>query len=571
MKKIPVDKNLLKVTSVSIIIALFYFFSFSNIPSLSFLQLKTADFFKQLTYAIKPKPNEIKDLCVIKIDDESFMALNKKWPWPRSIIAEFLENLNEYKPKIISLDLSFIGESESVDADLRLARAIKNCGNVILSAYITPDGTFNKPFLPLREAALDFGFVNKPRDIDLIVRRVRVILPTEKNQEQFDLSFGLKSVLHYYSNSEKIHLAKIKNNSFLIKNLGNEKTKKLLLSTDNQGTAALNFQAKDKDFISESFYKILNKSADAKLIEGRLIAIGVTAEIFHDVYPTTLGILSGVSLNANEMLMYLSGNFPNKVPDNWQLFLIVIAALWSSILTYKFKVVKGLISLLTQLVILSLLALAASYFNFRYDYFGPIFIACFIYAGTETYKYGHLIIEATILKKLSITDGLTGLYLHRYLILRLDQEFKKAYDENSQLSLLIMDIDHFKRINDTYGHEQGNVVLKNIAKIIQDASRKLDIVARYGGEEFCAILPSTNELGANIYAQRLRKTIEEFNFPYKENQPLKVTISIGIASSKQTLAQNPAELISFADKALYQAKETGRNTVCTFVPPPEKI
>lgn len=568
MKKIRLDKNLLKVVSVSIIIALAYFFSYQKLPVLKNLSLRTSDLFANLAYDIKPRPKEIKDICVAVIDDESFVKLQKKWPWPRSTTSLFLERLREYKPKVVSLDLSFIGESQDKNDDVLLAQAIKDSGNVILSGYISPDGSYNKPYLPLREVSLDIGFVNKPRDKDLIVRNSRLLYPNDKDSRKLDLSFGLKSAMHYLDiGSNDIFIKK----NFLVLNqlITGKKTRQLAIPISRSGTARLNFQAKKKDFEVVSFYKIIKKIAPEKSIAGKIVIVGVTAEIFHDIYSTPLGLMPGVVLNANEILMYLSGETIKDLPKAWQLILVLMAAILSAALTYKLKILKGLLGLFAGLLVLFSIDLALSHSNFTADYFGPLFIACFVYLGTQSYKYVRLLVEATVLKTMAITDGLTGLYVHRYLMLKLEAEFNRSIEENTQLSFLIMDIDHFKNINDTYGHEEGNVILKNIAKILQDASRRVDIVARYGGEEFCAILPSTAEKGANIYAERIRKAIEEFNFPYKENQPVKATISIGIASLKVANPQTAQELIAFADKALYEAKETGRNKVCNFNPPPE--
>ncbi len=560
--KIRLDKNLIKVVVAAIAISLLYFYSLSRLHFLDILSLKTQDLFSNISYKIKPKPREIKDVCVIAIDDESLIKLQKKWPWPRSFFAEFLDSLTGYNPKIISLDLSFIGESQEPADDELLSRAIKNAKNVILSGYIGPDGNFNRPFLLFRKEALDFGFINKPRDKDFIVRSSRVLFRQEKNPKLYNLCFGLKSALYYLSVSNKN--LKLEKDNLVISLINKQST---IIPLNKQGTVKINYQAKRSNFKVIPFYKIIKKEAKLEDILGKIAVVGVTAEIFHDVYHTPLGLMPGVILNANEILMYLSGQFITEVNRRWQLLLILLFACLSAILTYKLKVLQGIVALIIQLIALFLISLIATYKNISFDYFGPLFIVIVVYSGTETYKYFRLIIEAAMLKTMAITDGLTGLYVHRYLMLKLESEFNRAKEENLQLSFLIMDIDHFKKINDTYGHEEGNVILKHIAKIIQDSSRKVDIVARYGGEEFCAILPGTPEKGANIYAERLRKGIEEFDFPYQEGKNLKVTISIGIASLKQTNALTYQELIAFADKALYQAKETGRNKVCTFIPP----
>jgi len=164
-------------------------------------------------------------------------------------------------------------------------------------------------------------------------------------------------------------------------------------------------------------------------------------------------------------------------------------------------------------------------------------------------------------KELSITDGLTGLYNKRYFLEVFDREIERGRRSNSALSLIVMDIDHFKLINDTYGHLQGDSVLKEVASIIKENIRKIDFPARYGGEEFATILPNTNINNAVNIAEKIRKLMESHNFK-AEKEPLKVTISMGVAKLSDNV-NDKLELIKMADDALYDAKKSGRNRVCT--------
>lgn len=164
-------------------------------------------------------------------------------------------------------------------------------------------------------------------------------------------------------------------------------------------------------------------------------------------------------------------------------------------------------------------------------------------------------------RKLSITDGLTGLFNFRYFSKQIELEIKRAERYNNNLSLIIADIDFFKKINDTYGHTKGDIVLKHIAQILKLHTRETDLVARYGGEEFVILLPETNSEEALIVAERIRKEVEEYRFPLGNNQFLEnVTVSLGI--SYTPLATSAEELIQKADQALYKAKYEGRNKIC---------
>jgi len=165
---------------------------------------------------------------------------------------------------------------------------------------------------------------------------------------------------------------------------------------------------------------------------------------------------------------------------------------------------------------------------------------------------------------LATTDGLTGLNNHRNFQEILSKELERARRYKHPLSLLLMDIDHFKSFNDTYGHPVGDLVLKEISVCIQKSIRTNDIPARYGGEEFTVIIPETDQKNALLIAERVRSTIENHIIRSLDKE-LRVTVSIGCASFPSQVSSQQ-ELIDSADKALYYSKEHGRNQVNMYHP-----
>jgi len=161
------------------------------------------------------------------------------------------------------------------------------------------------------------------------------------------------------------------------------------------------------------------------------------------------------------------------------------------------------------------------------------------------------------IERLAITDGLTGLFNHRYFQERLSQEFSRIARFSEPLSILIIDIDNFKKVNDAYGHPVGDSVLKAVADKIRKTIRNIDVPARYGGEEFAVILIGTDARGAVKMAERLRKAVMNTTFS-GENSTFNVTISTGISTYAEHIKRKE-ELIERADRALYQAKNSGRN------------
>jgi two-component system cell cycle response regulator len=173
-------------------------------------------------------------------------------------------------------------------------------------------------------------------------------------------------------------------------------------------------------------------------------------------------------------------------------------------------------------------------------------------------------LENAKLFKLAVVDGLTGLYVRRYFDLRLGEEEARVRRYGGRLGLLMLDIDHFKALNDAHGHQAGDEVLKQIAQIIQESLRQeLDVACRYGGEEFVVILPNTDVTGALVVAERIRQRCQSQTFDSPAGH-LRVTLSGGIAlMSSRDRIEGP-ELLARADKALYQAKRAGRNQVVVY-------
>jgi diguanylate cyclase (GGDEF)-like protein len=159
-----------------------------------------------------------------------------------------------------------------------------------------------------------------------------------------------------------------------------------------------------------------------------------------------------------------------------------------------------------------------------------------------------------------VRDGLTELFNHRHSIELLQGEFARVGRYEAGVSVIMLDIDHFKLINDAHGHQAGDAVLREVARLMREALRTVDAVGRYGGEEFLAILPHTSYQDAVQTAERVRAAIASHAFKFGEHE-LRITVSAGVATYPSDATDTPVALIREADKALYRAKEAGRNQV----------
>jgi two-component system cell cycle response regulator len=167
------------------------------------------------------------------------------------------------------------------------------------------------------------------------------------------------------------------------------------------------------------------------------------------------------------------------------------------------------------------------------------------------------------LRHMSMTDGLTGVDNRRALEQRLQEMFEHSRRLHEPISCVMCDIDHFKKVNDTYGHAAGDAVLKEFAEILKDEAREIDRVGRYGGEEFLLLLPGTVLDAAVTFAERLRHRVEQNTFSF-EGGTLKRTVSFGVASWPHPRIEDREDMLKAADDALYVAKELGRNRVVRF-------
>jgi diguanylate cyclase (GGDEF)-like protein len=168
------------------------------------------------------------------------------------------------------------------------------------------------------------------------------------------------------------------------------------------------------------------------------------------------------------------------------------------------------------------------------------------------------------LERLSISDGLTGLHNHRHIHRLLTDEFERTERTGEPLTVAMFDLDRFKAVNDTYGHQAGDRVLQEFADILRETAREIDRLGRYGGEEFMAILPDTGADEGTTFVERVRQQVERTPFDIGRDEPLHMTVSAGLADIPAEGVNSSEELIRRADEALYAAKAGGRNKVVRF-------
>lgn len=530
------------------------------------LQFQLQDSVARIVYHQASLVHAAEDLVLVTIDNEDFEKI-RKWPWPRSLFAEFLEKLTRQNPKAVFFDIVFHGASPSgPEDDAALEKAIRASGNVVLASFFDKDWNYQIPLDKFSEAAYAFGFVNKPRDLDLVVRRARILV-FGREGSVIDLSAEVKTVCRFldvpldelYLREREVELRR------------SDGATLLRIPIDQDGTTPINFTVSRNDIPTVPFWRVVRDKIPPKKFTGKIVLVSITSEAFHDQFTTpTHEDQPGSVIGGNIIEMILKQKFLSEPPP-WLVWAFAgMLAVAVCYLTLRFSfVVSFLFLVLAACVVFG----GSVFLRLRAvlgEPFSPLFISGTLFVGVTAYNYIKLMIRNAGLRQLAITDGLTGMYIYRYLVVRLKSELERSQRYSVDLSFIIADIDHFKHFNDTYGHDEGNVVLKNFAKIIRDNCRKTDFAARYGGEEFCVLLPHTPQDKAIVLAEKLRKAIEVFPFPGPQG-PLQVTASFGVSSFRAGQITSVKKLFTSADAALYRAKETGRNRVCGFDPATDKI
>jgi diguanylate cyclase (GGDEF)-like protein len=190
-------------------------------------------------------------------------------------------------------------------------------------------------------------------------------------------------------------------------------------------------------------------------------------------------------------------------------------------------------------------------------------ICLVIYDVTDVATNRHQLQAAnTELHRLSSTDSLTEIFNHGHFKSMLKREFSRHSRYGSMASLVMIDIDHFKRVNDTYGHQAGDMVIRRVAEVIRKHARDVDVVGRYGGDEFAVVLPDTDKAGTRVFCERLREGVEAMEVVY-EGHSIRCTLSLGVADLSRP-AHDFVTLVEWADQALYVAKKNGRNQVSVY-------
>lgn len=531
------------------------------------------------------------DIVIIAIDDATYeYVLDKygEWPLKRDIYAKIVDKIEAQNPKAIAFDLMFVKSLKSNNnSDNALVNSFGRYKNLYTAMNFdnqsedlrTPpeisdklsvnvenqsknidfaDLTFSNCRNILQgiiDATSNIGIINVSRSDDGVLRKMPVFV---KYKDKFYPQLAFKIGMDILG---------INSNEFVIDKNSNININGTKIYLDSDGSAILNWYGASGTFEHIPAYKLIKSvNGDGNFeydFSGKIVYFGSTAASLFDIKTTPISkIYPGVEIQTTYLNNILDNNFIKKADKKISFVISMLMAAITGLL-----VISSISTPVLILISVSMYSLyiALAYFLMKYcsiwtDIVYPLTLGLFVFVTAFIVKY---IIKSRDFDKqyvLATTDGLTNLYNHRYF-----QEQMKMYVDNSSrygttFSLIIIDIDFFKKFNDTFGHQAGDEVLRQVASVLKQSVRSSDIVCRYGGEEMSIILPNTSKEISHSTAEKICKRVSEKKFKLNNSQESHVTISLGVSTYPDD-GNTAAEIIETADKRLYQSKNNGRNQV----------
>lgn len=579
---------------------------------INYMENKSFDIRQRIISKEKKSNN---DIVIITVDDPSYEFLIEKygdWPVPRNVYGDIVEYVQSQNPKYIIFDLLFIKSLKRIpgsdnkflkiydkydniytalnfddydynlrrppDLDKKISSNIKFDENNITPRKFTNCRAILQEIIDKSD---NIGHINTPKSDDGFTREIPVFV----NYPQYDqnslkeikpnyyLYLTIKLCIDYLNKYENANITD------LIVNDNNELVlgSRTIPLTQN-ATTILNWYGDtgledNTTFKYISFWEIIKsieaeKNNETSILDNdtfkdKIVFIGTSVFSLSDIktVPTSKS-LPGVELHATLFNNVLDNNLIHKASLQYNIVIAVLLALLSGYTAFKIR------SVYVSVFLFSILIMSFLYFSTyimkAYDVWIwiviPLIFALLIFVSSFIVKYLLKSRDFEYTYKLATTDGLTELFNHRFFQEQIKNKIEYANKIKSEFSLILLDIDFFKKFNDKYGHQAGDAVLRHVAKTLKSCVRTEDYVCRYGGEEMTIILNNTKNDAAIKIAQKICDTIAGKKYELTPDLEVNITVSLGVATYPHN-GLTSTELIEYADKCLYKAKENGRNQV----------
>ena len=565
-------KKFLYILWISIF-AVLLFFSVKNGSFFSFIgsmENRTFDIRQNLS-ANSGVRHHNKDIVIVAIDDGSYEYILDKygeWPLRRDMYAKMVDYIEAQQPKTVAFDLMFVKSMKSdIESDNALINVFKKYDNVYTSMNLDnqPEDLRIPPQLPEKLTVKPYSNVKDTIEYSNCRVILQGILDATSNIGMINVSRSDDGVLremplylkyngkYYPQLGYRVALAS-----------GNVKN----VQPNEDASVILNWYGPAGTFENISMYKLLkaveNNDIKAFDFHNKIVYFGATAASLFDIKTVPVDkVYPGVEVQATYVNNLLDGSLIKQCPE----YVNILAGLLLALLTVIFVMkIQSMPTAFGLSVTISAFYVMFAYELMRFKYYwikivSPLSIVLFAFILAVIVKYLIKSRDFDTQYKLATTDGLTELYNHRYFQEQMQRFASHSDRYNTVFSLIIIDIDFFKKFNDNFGHQSGDAVLRQVAFALKKNVRATDIVCRYGGEEMSIILPNTKNEEAVAIANKLCTIIGTKKCKLANGKESNVTISLGVSTYGEEDGLTPTELIASADKRLYHAKENGRNRV----------
>lgn len=390
------------------------------------------DWAAQIFYILKPKV-VTDEVVVVNIDDYSFKQINQKAPFARTIYARALSILNEENAKIIGLDIIFLGKEQEAEDDRELSYTLKqSAGKAVLAYFLDSNGSPVYPNKEFKENSIT-GFINAPSDSDGTLRRLRAYVIRDGFT---DTAWSIKLAAAIFKSPPQV-----KNNFIRI---GDKK-----IPIDSQGNININYLCKPKDFRQVSFFNLINNDFPKGLFKDKIVLIGSTSALFHDIAVTPLGSMPGIFIQANMIVDILKGRFSAGIPLFIFLLLFIFSAAILDLILAYFSFLRSFFLCVGLFLALFWLNIGLKFFGYQFSY-GLIAASLFFYL-LICYFYSYLKFLALVfkIKNIMTLDPITNLYNLRYFFERLNLDSKNiSYHKRHLLVISLEKFDFFAKDKD---------------------------------------------------------------------------------------------------------------------------
>ncbi|ELS05095.1 diguanylate cyclase (GGDEF) domain-containing protein [Xenococcus sp. PCC 7305] len=566
LKKLTKLRSILGVTCGVSVLTI----TLSSLGSFQSLELSTLDRW----FRLRPPESKERRIVVVTIDESDINQL-EQWPISDETLSQLITKISRQEPRAIGLDL--YRDIPVKPGTEKLAAVLRSTPNLVGIEKAIDDKVKPSPIL---EEQGQIALADLVIDPDQVVRRGLLSIQLENNKVQLGLAARLALM---YLAAEGVELEAVENKAS--RALGKsvfvpfESNDGGYVRADAGGfQILLNFRGTENSFQQVSIFDVLTGNIPQDLMSDRLVIIGSTAQSLNDFfaipYSSNRGgkpqYLPGVLIHANLASQIISAALDGRQlikvvnePVEW-LWIVTWTGLGSAIgfiLSNNNSFDNENLSLLKfmtiGLVFPGIIVLGSSYLLFLAGWWlpaiapcGALFLAILAASSYQQQKE----------KKLAFIDGLTQIPNRRFFDQFLSEHWSKSQKKQQTLCVILCDVDFFKKYNDTYGHQAGDVCLQKVAKVISKAIRSNDLAARYGGEEFVVVLPNATPEIAIMIAKRICDRLRKLQIPHASSRASKfVSISCGIATTHDHMVSSSDYLVAHADRALYLAKEQGRD------------